>query len=35
VDTDVEAGTDYQYSVRVRDRVGHVVDGPVLNVTAI
>jgi hypothetical protein len=35
VDTEVEAGTDYEYCVRVRDRVGHVVDGPLLNVTAI
>jgi len=35
VDTEVEAGTDYEYCVRVRDRVGHGVDGPLLNVTAI
>jgi hypothetical protein len=35
VDAQVEAGTDYEYCVRVRDRVGHVVDGPLLNVTAI
>jgi hypothetical protein len=35
VDTEVEAGTEYEYCVRVRDRVGHVVDGPLLNVIAI
>ena len=35
VDARVEPGTEYEYRVRVRDRVGHVVDGPVLNVTAI
>ncbi len=34
-DTQVVAGTTYAYRIRVRDRVGHVVDGPVLDVTAI
>ncbi|SFR94938.1 hypothetical protein SAMN04487846_1056 [Microbacterium sp. cf046] len=34
-DTDVAAGTLYEYRVRIRDRVGHIVDGPVLPVTAI
>ena len=35
LDTGVEPGTEYEYLIRVRDRVGHVVDGPLLNVTAI
>jgi hypothetical protein len=35
VDDQVEAGTAYEYRVRVRDTVGHVVDGLVLHVTAI
>ncbi len=34
-DTSVVAGTAYEYRVRVRDSVGHVVDGPILDVTAI
>lgn len=34
-DTGVTAGTAYEYRVRVRDRVGHVVDGPILSVTAV
>jgi len=34
-DTAVEAGTEYEYRVRVRDRIGLVADGPVLGVTAI
>jgi hypothetical protein len=34
-DAGVVAGTAYVYRVRVRDRVGHVVDGPILPVTAI
>jgi hypothetical protein len=34
-DAGVVAGTAYEYRVRVRDRVGHVVDGPILPVTAI
>jgi hypothetical protein len=33
VDADLEAGLSYEYRVRVRDRVGQVVDGPVLTVT--
>jgi hypothetical protein len=35
VDTQVTAGTEYDYRVRVRDSVGHVVDGPILHVIAI
>jgi hypothetical protein len=35
VDDQVTPGTDYDYRVRVRDSVGHVVDGPILHVTAI
>jgi hypothetical protein len=35
VDDGVTPGTEYEYRVRVRDSVGHVVDGPILNVTAI
>ncbi len=34
-DTSVVAATAYEYRVRVRDGVGHVVDGPILDVTAI
>jgi hypothetical protein len=34
LDGDVEPGAAYEYAVRVRDRVGHVVDGPALAVTA-
>ena len=34
-DTTVAAGTGYEYRVRVRDSVGHVVDGPILDVNAI
>ena len=34
-DAVIAAGTTYEYRVRVRDRVGHAVDGPLLNVTAI
>jgi hypothetical protein len=34
-DTSVAAGTGYAYRVRVRDTVGHVVDGPTLDITAI
>lgn len=34
-DAGVAAGTEYEYRVRVRDSVGHVVDGPILDVTAI
>lgn len=34
-DTGVVAGTAYSYRVRVRDRVGHVVDGSILDLTAI
>jgi hypothetical protein len=34
-DDTVVAGTEYEYRVRVRDSVGHVVDGPILDVTAI
>lgn len=34
-DNDVVPGTEYEYRVRVRDGVGHVVDGPLLSVTAI
>ena len=34
-DTTVAAGTGYAYRVRVRDTVGHVVDGPTLDITAI
>jgi hypothetical protein len=34
-DSDVVPGTEYEYRVRVRDGVGHVVDGPILSVTAI
>jgi hypothetical protein len=33
LDTGAEAGTTYEYLVRVRDRVGHVVSGPVQTVT--
>jgi hypothetical protein len=33
-DASVVAGTEYEYRVRVRDNVGHVVDGPIINVTA-
>ena len=33
-DTLAQAGEAYEYRVRVRDRVGHVVAGPTLNVTA-
>jgi hypothetical protein len=33
-DTSVVAGTAYEYRVRVRDSVGHIVDGPTINVTA-
>jgi hypothetical protein len=33
-DSGVVAGTEYEYRVRVRDGVGHVVDGPILEVTA-
>lgn len=33
-DLGVTAGTTYEYRVRVRDRVGHVVDGPRLRVEA-
>jgi len=33
-DSRVEAGVTYEYRVRVRDRVGHVVDGPILSVAA-
>lgn len=33
-DCSVEAGATYEYRVRVRDRVGHVVDGPTLSVDA-
>jgi hypothetical protein len=35
VDDAVTPGTEYEYRVRVRDSVGHVVDGPILDVTAI
>ena len=35
VDGQVTAGTEYDYRVRVRDSVGHVVDGPILHVIAI
>jgi hypothetical protein len=34
-DAGVEAGVRYEYRVRLRDRVGHVVDGPVLTVEAL
>jgi hypothetical protein len=34
-DTEVVASIEYEYRVRVRDSVGHMVDGPVLDVTAI
>jgi hypothetical protein len=34
-DNTVVAGTEYEYRVRVRDSVGHVVDGPILDITAI
>ncbi len=33
-DVSIVAGTTYEYRVRVRDHVGHVVDGPTLSVTA-
>jgi hypothetical protein len=33
-DSSVEAGASYEYRVRVRDRAGHVVDGPTLSVVA-
>jgi hypothetical protein len=33
LDTSVEADTTYEYLVRVRDRVGHVISGPVQTVT--
>jgi len=33
VDTGAEADSTYEYQVRVRDRVGHVVSGPVQTVT--
>lgn len=33
-DGSVEAGVAYEYRVRVRDRAGHVVDGPTLSVVA-
>jgi hypothetical protein len=32
-DESVEAAIEYQYRVRVRDSVGHVVDGPILELT--
>jgi hypothetical protein len=32
-DSGAEPGAEYEYRVRVRDRVGHVVDGPVQSVT--
>ena len=35
VDDQVTTGTEYDYRVRVRDSVGHVVDGPILHVIAI
>ncbi len=35
VDSGIESGTGYEYRVRVRDRIGQVIDGPVLGVTAI
>lgn len=34
-DVAVAAATEYLYRVRVRDSVGHVVDGPILDLTAI
>jgi hypothetical protein len=34
-DTGLVPGTLYEYRVRVRDSVGHIVDGPPLPVTAI
>ena len=35
VDDQVTTSAEYDYRVRVRDSVGHVVDGPILHVTAI
>ena len=35
IDADVETGVEYDYRVRVRDRIGLIADGPVLHVTAI
>lgn len=34
-DSGVDAGVSYEYRVRLRDEVGHVVDGPVLTVEAV
>lgn len=34
-DSGVDAGVTYEYRVRLRDEVGHVVDGPVLTVEAV
>lgn len=35
IDETVTAGSSYEYLIRVRDRVGHVVDGPVLAVETL
>ena len=35
VDANIEAGAEYDYRVRVRDRIGLIVDSPLLHVTAI
>lgn len=34
VDAAIEAGVEYEYRVRVRDRIGQIADGPLLPVTA-
>ena len=35
IDAGVEPNVEYEYRVRVRDRIGLMADGPVLHITAV